>query len=312
MQQEIISILRDEEERKTFLVKEGEEKSIKKIIKKDNIDFDRIKNQFYDLQRLYGINNNMVPMPIEQQESETEYYYRTSYLDDYKSINKLSNQEFRIGLKIGLIKLQEIYSVSKNGDREFMFNKNIQNANYKIQIYSTKSQRFSNLIFSKKVIINRKQNLGLINALSKIKSGFFAYNHIGQIHGNLTLENILFNGRDTKFINPSCAEFYEAPEKDLGKLCEFILCKRHEWPAIEELIVSDVECHEIQPDFSYLDNIADTWANILKRDKSDVQSIAIFYMCLSLIESVPELARCDKDHAYYAILMAVIWLNKII
>ena len=169
--------------------------------------------------------------------------------------------------------------------------------------------------------INGKKYWGLRKIFEKLNYKDIKPEKIGIVHGDLTLENIMYNlsDGDIKLIDMDGSRLFDARELDLGKLSQSIILDYANWKNSGDLncnYENEVfECtdqfFEANKDGTY-DLLIELWKNILKNREKVVYNKAIFYMCTYLIRFVPFRVQIGKDHGIFALLMAVVWLNKLI
>ena len=130
----------------------------------------------------------------------------------------------------------------------------------------------------------------------------------------------MFDGFKTKVIDMDSSDIFDAAELDLGKMCQSIFSKFDEWKNLDLKVE-----YKNNLEFSCIDNyfnldiesklvkhIINQWSLILNDDKSTVKDKGIFYMSMYFIRFVPFRMKISKDHGIFALLMAVVWLNKLI
>ena len=144
---------------------------------------------------------------------------------------------------------------------------------------------------------------------------------IGIVHGDLTLENIMYDlsSGDVKLIDMDGSRMFDALELDLGKLSQSIILDYARWKNHQHLNYEyedgKFQCIDefFQPneDETYR-LLIESWKNILKKREKIVYNKAIFYMSTYLIRFVPFRMQISRDHGMFALLMSVVWLNKLI
>ena len=127
------------------------------------------------------------------------------------------------------------------------------------------------------------------------------------------------HANNIKLIDMDGSDIFDAAELDLGKMCQSIFSKFDEWKNCDPLVsfnkTSNYSCLDKYFDLDYgndfIENIVDQWRRILRDDRNTVFNKGIFYMCMYFIRFVPFRMKVSRDHGIFALLMAVVWLNKI-
>jgi hydroxymethylpyrimidine pyrophosphatase-like HAD family hydrolase len=306
---------------KTYLIENLGRKFIRKhIIKKEEnyIHYEKLKRQYLDIKRLNFLNPEISPSCIGEYDSNYEYYYDIEYLSGYKNLSDLPNHEISPLLYnfISVFK-KEVYSLKKHIRGEKWMDNFLSNKIYnKLEKYSEIDENFRDLIESDSVIINGKAYRGLRRVLNEINYSFLNPSYICPIHGDFTLENMMSDGMNVRTIDMDGSDYFDAPEQDLGKLSQSILSRYHIWNKIETPVFSSEDgiftCEDQffnAPEESDYGRVWNLWRDILSKD--EVTENAIFYMSCYFIRFVPFRLQKNKSHGYFAIIMAIVWLNKI-
>jgi hypothetical protein len=129
----------------------------------------------------------------------------------------------------------------------------------------------------------------------------------------------MWNGKQIKLIDTDGSDIFDAAELDLGKMSQSIFSKFNEWKNADVKISIDGSDYRCTDKYFDLDiennltkNIISHWSSILKDDKNTIINKGIFYMCMYFIRFVPFRMKVSKDHGVFALLMAIVWLNKLI
>ncbi len=141
---------------------------------------------------------------------------------------------------------------------------------------------------------------------------------LSPVHGDFTLENIFIKDNDVKLIDMDGGDYLDAPELDLGKMCQSVMSNYKEWRERFD-VISDVNDDDktitcVSNYFSYPDSVDDTlskWRDILKDDAEGVALKGMFYMATYFIRFVPFRMNVSRYHGIYALVMAIVWMNKI-
>jgi len=307
---------------KTYLINKNGKQAIRKHIvksKENLVHYERLKRQYNDLKRLYFLNDQLVPEPIGEHDSYFEYFYDIEYLDGYKNLSSFCNRE-KVVVMTALCQAlnRDVYSlrktiIGKQWMENFMDTKILP----KLLKYQEIDEVFHNLINARVVKINGHEYWGLKAILEKLSLEQFYPKHISPVHGDLSLENVMYNGTKIKVIDMDGSNLFDAPEQDLGKLAQSIISRYHLWDKIE-IPVSDISDDNITCDGNYFElpvdevfkDIVPLWFKIL--DKRNVLENAIFYMSCYFIRFVPFRLQKNLHHGYFALIMSIVWLNKLL
>jgi len=129
----------------------------------------------------------------------------------------------------------------------------------------------------------------------------------------------MWDGSSIKLIDMDGSDIFDAAELDLGKMCQSIFSKFNEWKNIDINISKNDDQFECIDKYFKLDldnrltnDIISQWSVILNDDRDTVINKGIFYMSMYFIRFVPFRMKVSSDHGIFALLMAIVWLNKLI
>jgi hypothetical protein len=128
----------------------------------------------------------------------------------------------------------------------------------------------------------------------------------------------MWDGEVIKLIDMDGSDIFDAAELDLGKMCQSIFSQFNKWKNIN-IEIEEVDGHyscideyfNLDTDNTFIKNIVKQWSLILNDDESTVINKGIFYMCMYFIRFVPFRMKVSKQHGMFALLMAIVWLNKL-
>ncbi len=324
----IIKILKGNSFAKVYLIYDsGTYKVRKYILTKNKIHYLKLRKQVDDMKRIEFLLPNSIPKILNTTENSYHFYYDMEYLENYLP---LTNYNIKIIIPV-LIKI--MYSFNKNiysFKKEIDGNEWIQN-HYDLKIYP-KLKIFSEqydvmdwLINSTHIYINDVKFNGLNHILRNIDINDIKPSFICPIHGDLTLENILYNIEldDYKLIDPDGADYFDAPELDFGKLCQILLTRYDYWSNMDN-IISDwnnkTNTISVINDFfdetQDIDFLIKIWEKILYNTNNSekyniIKNKGIFYMSMYLIRFIPFRLNISLEHGIFALIMAIVWLSKI-
>jgi thiamine kinase-like enzyme len=175
------------------------------------------------------------------------------------------------------------------------------------------------IINSDVVTINKKQYFGIKKSLEGIDKLGVEPAFLTPIHGDLTFENILVNDHGSiKLIDMDGSDVLDAPELDLGKLCQSALASYETWRTANLAVqvdgsnyICDDKYWQIRFDIDTTQSIINSGCSILNTTPSQVWTKCIFYMSLHFIRLAPFARKISEEHYTYAFLMACVWLSNL-
>ena len=101
-------------------------------------------------------------------------------------------------------------------------------------------------------------------------------------------------------------------------MCQSGLSRYSEWKE-KENIITTVDFNSIVCDGKYFNNegkhldlVLDQWSYILREDLDTTFMKGAFYMALYFIRFVPFRLEISKEHGMFALVMAIVWLNRVL
>lgn len=321
--EKIVKNLSENSGAKTFLIEDADGKRfVRKTVVKRGKDFqkhcDTLKRQYDDLNRFNHFKAGMCPKTIRLQENNYEVFYDMEYLDNYSvlSENTKQMQEWVLSAVMKDLK-NHVYSYSKvlseQERRERFLNFINEKIVKKLDLFSEYSDEMDALINSDELYINGEKRVCLRDIFKTGRILKFAPSRLSPVHGDLTLENIMYNTAldSYKLIDMDGAKTTDTHFLDYGKLCQSMLSGYNEWKNIE-------------PDIKYENKsffCDNTWFNCEKESMEKVKKLflfeedsiekCIFYMSTYFIRFTPFRLKKGEKHGIFALVMAVEWLNKI-
>jgi len=307
---------------KTYLLELYDNTFVRKhIIKTDEniIHYDKLVRQMDDLQRLNFLWPNCTPHILAKRDTDFDFCFDMEYLQEYKTISECSIDDQIISLQYLLSGMDNnVYSMKKEIEGISWVDNFLSRKIYpKFAIYE-KSRNLKTLIDSKEVIINGSKFSGLRDIISKIDKHIIKPKHLRPIHGDFTFENVMWNGEKIKLIDMDGSDPFDAAELDLGKMCQSVFSRFNEWKNIKMDIkiegntyVCNSDYFDIKQDSIYEVTIKE-WSHILNDDNETIKTKGIFYMCMWFIRFVPFRIKQSENHGIFALIMAIIWLSKLI
>jgi len=315
---------------KTYLIEKDGNKFVRKQVLKDagQKHIDILKRQKRDLERFNFLVNGICPVTYEERESNLDYYYDMEYLPKYKMLSEADCYNTKVRVLSDVLKTlnDNVYSFSKkiNGPEwmEQFLNEKIY---AKFDNFKLQGQEFDVIIESKEFFINKQKYVGLRQLLKMLPMSELYPNSISVVHGDLTYENIMYNPDDlsAKLIDMDGSRLFDAKELDLGKLSQSIYARYNLWKNMDSnQLVSNFNIKEksFDANASFFDiseavmpsNLIQYWQPILMQSEDIIRKKIYFYMSTYFIRFVPFRMQIDKDHGVFALLMATVWLNKLL
>lgn len=315
---------------KTYLVDiDGAKRVRKHLIKNKNTKhYKTLKRQVSDLERFSFLCQNITPKILDTYDSDFEFYYDMEYLENYAVLSDIVSIDEKTKIVGDLLAdlNSNIYSLNKKVNGKDWLDKFLEEKIYpKFDNFSEMGEEFRIIIQSEKIKVNDQEYYGLAKCFEVLKEMDLYPSQVCPVHGDLTLENIMYNSDTKKYklIDMDGSRLFDARELDLGKLSQSIISNYADWKNIDsELLVTKVDiannvffCENSFFNFKInklIEGLIVYWTKILEQPYDIVLDKAFFYMSTYFIRFVPFRLQKGKKHGIFALLMAVVWLNKII
>ena len=323
---ELIETLKGNSFSTTCLIKKDGDLLVRKYINKSiKQHYDKLKRQVDDLKRQYYYDNSLVPAVKNIQDNDYYFYYDMEYLENYQELEK-----FHKNIKLSILqkvidKLSENVYCYKRKQHSILFVEEFFNEKIypKLNKYEKESELMDYIINGKNVIINNQSYVGIREVLSTLDMEKYDTEYVNPIHGDLTLENILYNENfdDFKLIDPDGSRYVDSCYLDLAKIFQSIVSNYAEWKNLKTVItdhsINNLTCVSEFFDNQYsledYKNICQKYAEIMNNPSwIDVYKKGIFYMCMYFIRFVPFRKLVSVDHGIFAMIMCVVHLNNIL
>ena len=217
-----------------FVLKNDASTFVRKIIYKtveNKQHVDKLKAQVVNLRRQYFLWKDSTPLILNESENADWYFYDMEYLDPsggWELLEKSNEKDKHVrSLLAGL--LANVYCFRKKIDGVDWLEKHI--AKKISPRLSSTNKELEKIFLREDLVINGRKTKSLKRYIGEINYLSFMPNWICPIHGDLTFENILVNTvtGNIKTIDPDGSDFYDAPELDLGKMCQSLKMKYSTW-----------------------------------------------------------------------------------
>tara|TARA_Y100000816_G_scaffold83854_1_gene57531 strand:+ start:1919 stop:4009 length:2091 start_codon:yes stop_codon:yes gene_type:complete len=322
----ILKIFKGNSFSSTYLLKKENTTFVRKYIKKFPKTLEhceRLKRQCEDLKRFRYYDKNLVPKILNECDTLYDYYLDLEYLSNHKQLD-----EFNIGIQHKVLHTllerlaSNVYCYKKRNNSidfiEDFFNTKIYP---KLKEFEKECDVMSYLINTDTVKINDKSYYGLRKIFNLLNIHNFNSEWINPIHGDLTLENILYNEKneDIKLIDMEGSRYVDSCYFDLGKIFQSIVSNYKEWNDLKVVVydktLNNIKCVDKYFDCenSDYDTICNLFCKIMEvNDKKVIFKKGIFFMATYFIRFVQFRRKISEEHGIFAIIMAIVWLNKIL
>ena len=310
----------------TYLLKKDDNIFVRKYIKKNPKSlehYERLKRQCEDLKRFVYYDKHLVPKILNEYDSSYDYYIDIEYLPNHKQLDEYNTEIQHRVLHTLLKRLSKnVYCFRKiNNSTDFIEDFFDTKIYPKLKEFEKDCQVMNYLINGERVIINNKSYYGLRKVFELLNIHNFNTELINPIHGDLTLENILYDETidDIKLIDMEGSRYVDSCYFDLGKIFQSIVSNYNEWNDIKVVVydktIDNIKC--VDKYFDCVDSEYDTICNLFGKimevqNKSVIFKKGIFFMATYYIRFVQFRRKISEDHGIFAIIMAVVWLNKIL
>ena len=309
-------------------------KHISKIDASLDVHVDKLKRQLEDMKRFDFMCEGIVPKILGSYESQNEFYYDLEYLERYKTLS--SFDETTIGNvlhKIFETLNENVYSFERSVDDKVEWMKSYLLTKVYPKFMCV-PKAYKHLIFDA-VRINDRVYPSLQDLVGDVESYsyFLSPDVVCPIHGDLTLENILYDADadDFKLIDNEGSRYYDAIELDIGKVFQSVVSRYAEWKDDCEQAVDILGKHEYRVQESFLDldisakKSLVTFLRSLERtthkengknaeyDGQKMWSLkGVFFMTHHLIRMLPYMLKKSSKHFVFTLLLCRVYLTYVL
>jgi hydroxymethylpyrimidine pyrophosphatase-like HAD family hydrolase len=301
-----------------FLIKKNKTLVVRKYLEKtkeNHIHYETLKRQVDDLKRFEYYSPGIVPKILEVYESPDEYYFDMEYLEHYDELVTFPYETVEQKLPKIIERLKsDIYCYRKKIDGKKWLNDFLQDKIFaKYEMIEAIDTTFYKLVNNDYIMINDKKVKGLRYYFKTDKLEIYP-SFVSPIHGDLTLENILYNPitEDYKLIDQSGARYVDPYEFDVAKLLQSLLAKYSEWDTLDQLCKCK-DNNEFLINERLLDLQKDKYIFFLREFEEDTDALfrkGVFFLSMYLIRMIPFLLKKSKQHAYTGLLLSLYYLNE--
>lgn len=270
---------------------------------------DILKRQCEDMRRMYFYKKGICPKILSEYESPSEYYYDMEYLKGYDTLSQASHEDLYTILPTILKDLDtDIYGYRKpilpNARIGWVQDYLEEKVFPKFKLMEDLHPDLQHLIHLENVVINHKSYRSLQDYLQTIPLDEFGPEYTCPIHGDLTLENILYHPetKDYKLIDPAGARYMDAVEMDTAKLFQSLVCDYASWAECAELVKYEKGGEGYTISERYLQDAYPRLSNLYTKEQ---YRRGIFYMSTYFIRMVPYMLHKSLQHAIFILLLAI-------
>lgn len=293
----------------------------------------KLRRQCEDLRRFSWYSPGLVPEVLREEDNDYEYYIDLEYFQG----RQLDTYDTDIQGKVLQNVIQrldrDVYSYRRpNEGSHFMRNFMDSKVWPKLRAFGNECVIMDCLINHPSLKINGIRYSGLRSILSRLSLTQYDSKWTNPIHGDLTLENILYNSNteDFKLIDMEGSRYVDSCYFDLGKIFQSIVARYDQWNEIPLHVHLDsdgvrvrVQCETTNGahleffsehrnyNHEFVRQVVTEYAKIMDEDINVTFRKGIFYMCTYFIRFVQFRRKVSKDHGLFAIIMAVNWLNAL-
>jgi thiamine kinase-like enzyme len=306
---------------KVYLVqKEDGSRFVRKYIPKGekamDIHVEKLKRQLEDMKRFEFMYAGIVPRILGSHESSNEFYYDIEYLENHRTLSTFNDGTVStIITRILGVMIENIYCFKRKiRDPCKWLNDFLSSKIYpKLELVP---DEYKHLIYDTIKIngLNYGSVDNMIYAITKDYSSVLAPKYECPIHGDFTLENIMYDSEndDFKLIDNEGSRYYDAVEMDVGKLFQSVVCKYSSWKDGCDDMVDILSLNEYIIDDSYLLDESRMTDSIIRSFDGEWLLKGLFYMTTYFIRMMPFMINKSEKHFVFTILLCRIHLNNVI
>jgi len=274
---------------------------------------DILKRQCEDVKRFNFYKDSICPKILNEYCSSCEYYYDMEYLEGYDKLSSFNNE---IIFNTVPYILRDLYKHIYCYRKELSFDKRKEWLNTylndkvfpKFNIIKELHPILNKFMNNDNIIINNVKYKSIYRYLEILKLDKYIPLYVCPIHGDLTLENILYNEKtkDYKLIDMAGSRYVDIIEMDIAKLFQSLICEYSSW--------DNSKLFTVVNDNEYIINekyIEDKRHIICKIFTVEEYYRGLFYMATYFIRMVPYMIEKSHNHAIFILLLATHYLDYI-
>lgn len=313
--EKLLAILDGRSGAHTWLIMNADGKrKVKKFLSNDSSDnLKRLKTQFYDLLAYSRLFPNCFLVPEILANADDKFCF---YLDYYE------NTPPRYKSKANVVHHATIASeVLKNKFYRYATQVNLMDSIRIIRDEKVLPRLtwVEDMSADGKLSIRNEEINSIKKAIDfsvEIASNLKIITNAGIIHGDLTLENVLFGSHANIRLIDVQAEIGDAPwVSDYGKLLQSVLCRYESWGDLEVNWLNDLKQgidEYVAETANTYDELINIWQKISGMDRNSLIYFSLLYLMFHMIRMIPYQCQSSYDRGQMAINAAVILSKSIL
>ena len=291
-----------------YLIKDEGQLMVRKYIRKtDKLQYENLRRQHDDMTRFRYYCPSLFPKILGSIENESEFSYDIKYFEGYVGSHTLTSEIKKYVVKKVIAALNsEIYCYAKIVNGNDWMNMYLSEKIYpRISQIEAFSKTFNNIINSEFIYINGKQIRGLKSLLNNLKISLGEI-RVSPIHGDLTLENIMYNPNtnDVRIIDPAGSRPIDCSVLDTSKLFQSLIAKYETWDNYESLVASSNTNEYVIPSEFLIET--EDYSYVCPKPEF---CNAIFFLGTHCIRMTPFLYNKSQDKCLLALLLATYYIS---
>lgn len=293
-----------------FLIqKDDGKKYVRKYIEKrpeSEAHVNVLRRQYEDMKRFAFFSPTLIPNVTYMEETTDEYFYDMEYLEGYVDLNSCDDEIIKeVIQRMYELMSKDVYAYRANvHGMKWMDQYVSEKINAKYLTMESFGPLFDHAINEPFVVINGNTYKGLRHYFSTEDLSEHIPTNLSPIHGDLTLNNILYNPltKDFRIIDPAGSRYMDAPELDMSKLMQDSVARVHVWPNFVKL----VECNDLgEFTIPITDDNTESMCHLIASLYGRSVHTARFYLATHLIRMVPYTHVYSQEQALCALLYAL-------
>lgn len=300
-----------------YLIHKDNEKRVRKYIYKTAkhiVHYETLRRQYDDLCRFSYYSPGITPKLLGCYESENDFFYDMEYLENYKELSHYPRRIQEQVVKEVFQRLStDIYCFQKKVDghswyKEYRAEKILP----KYSFIESLGVLHATILNAASLQINGEIIPGLRAAFDTDIAAELLPEYVSPIHGDLTLENILFNEElhDFKLIDTSGARYVDVKEMDFAKCLQSLVAKYENWDTYVKTM-KIVGTTQFEVDTEVLNTSYEAVKCIFQDypHPSVLYKRALFFLGTYLLRMTPFLEKKSNQHSLFGLLLAAYYIQ---
>lgn len=317
---EIIRVLKGGSFATVFLIKKNNKILVRKYIEKKEetkVHYETLRRQLDELKRFDFYSSNSVPKIYDVFESEDEFYFDMEYLENFIELAHLDFDKVKQLIpRVVKMLTEDIHCYSKSIDGiKWLSHFITEKISSKFILLENIGPKFAELLNSKYCSINNKSVKGLRYYFESLNMHIYAPSKVCPVHGDLTLENILYNEEtdSIRLIDQSGARYMEPREFDSAKMLQSLLARYETWDSREWLVTIDSNGNIKIPE-EFLNLNIDSYKFMLQtfgENTDENFKKSLFFLATYFVRMIPFLLKKSESHALCGFSLALYLFSSI-